>query len=108
MTRWKRQRGRALPMAGAMICAMAIPLALAAQNRPAPPAPAGPAATAVTFTDVTASAGITFRHGNGAFGRKYLPETMGSGVAFLDIDADGWQDVFFVNATRFPGRPEAA
>ncbi len=104
MTRCKRLRGRALAVA----CAIAVPLGLIAQARPAPPAQAGPAATAVTFTDVTRSAGITFRHNNGAFGRKYLPETMGSGVAFLDIDADGWQDVFFVNATRFPGRPDAA
>jgi len=59
----------------------------------------------VTFTDVTAAAGIRFRHNTGAFGRKYLPETMGSGVAVLDVDRDGWQDVFFVNSTRFAGQP---
>jgi hypothetical protein len=61
-------------------------------------------ATAVTFTDVTAAAGIHFRHNNGASGRKYLPETMGSGVVFLDVDTDGWQDVFLVNATRLDGQ----
>ncbi len=61
----------------------------------------------VTFTDATAAAGIRFRHTNGAFGKKYLPETMGAGAAFLDVDRDGWQDVFIVNSTRFPGRPEA-
>ena len=45
----------------------------------------GPDATA-TFTDVTAAAGITFRHENGAAGEKLLPETMGGGVAFFDFD----------------------
>jgi hypothetical protein len=58
----------------------------------------------VTFTDVTASAGIHFQHTSGAFGRKYLPETMGAGAAFFDADGDGWQDIFLVNSTRWPGR----
>jgi enediyne biosynthesis protein E4 len=62
-------------------------------------------ATDRTFTDITQAAGIRFRHENGAFGRKYLPETMGSGVAFLDADGDGWQDIFLVNSTTWPGRP---
>ena len=44
-------------------------------------------------------------HDNGAFGRKYLPETMGSGGAFLDADGDGWQDILLVNGTNWPGRP---
>ncbi len=66
------------------------------------------AATApgVVFNDVTKEAGITFRHTSGAFGKKYLPETMGSGVVFFDVDGDSAQDVFFVNSTRWPGRPE--
>ena len=57
------------------------------------------------FTDVTAAAGIKFRHNNGAFGKKYLPETLGSGGAFLDFDNDGWQDVLLVNSKNWPGRP---
>jgi len=61
----------------------------------------------VTFTDVTAQAGIRFRHNSGAFGRKYLPETMGSGAAFLDADGDGWQDIFLVNSRNWPGRKGA-
>ena len=50
-------------------------------------------------------AGLGFRHASGAFGQKYLPETMGSGCAFFDYDGDGWLDVFLVSSTRFPGRP---
>ncbi len=57
------------------------------------------------FTDVTAAAGIHFRHNSGAFGKKYLPETMGSGAAFLDVDNDGWQDILLVNSRNWPGRP---
>jgi hypothetical protein len=57
------------------------------------------------FTDVTAAAGIHFRHNSGAFGKKYLPETLGSGAAFLDFDNDGWQDILLVNSRNWPGRP---
>jgi enediyne biosynthesis protein E4 len=57
----------------------------------------------VAFTDVTAQAGIRFKHNSGAFGRKYLPETMGSGVCFLDYDNDGWQDILLVNSMDWPG-----
>ncbi len=59
----------------------------------------------VIFTDVTAAAGVRFQHTSGAFGKKYLPETMGSGAAFFDADSDGLQDIFLVNSTRWPGRP---
>ncbi len=58
---------------------------------------------AITFTDVTAQAGIHFRHNSGAYGAKYLPETMGSGVCILDYDNDGWQDILFVNSMDWPG-----
>jgi hypothetical protein len=58
----------------------------------------------IVFTDVTASAGVRFVHNNGAFGRKYLPETLGSGCLFLDVDGDGWQDILLVNSTKWPGR----
>jgi hypothetical protein len=61
--------------------------------------PSGP----ITFTDVTVQAGIHFKHNSGAFGRKYLPETMGSGVCVLDYDNDGWQDILFVNSMDWPG-----
>jgi len=55
------------------------------------------------FTDVTAKAGIAFRHHNGAYGGKLLPETLGSGCAFLDYDGDGWQDILLINGSDWPG-----
>ena len=55
------------------------------------------------FADVTSSAGIEFRHNSGAYGGKLLPETLGSGCAFLDYDADGWQDILLVNGVDWPG-----
>jgi hypothetical protein len=58
----------------------------------------------VRFTDVTKQAGITFRHTNGATDKKLLPETMGSGVAFIDYDGDGRQDILFVNSCYWPGQ----
>jgi hypothetical protein len=59
----------------------------------------------VRLTDITKTAGIIFTHDNGAFGRKFLPETLGSGAAFLDYDNDGLQDVLLVNAASWPGQP---
>jgi hypothetical protein len=57
----------------------------------------------VQFRDVTQQAGIHFVHNNGAFGKKFLPETMGPGVAFIDYDNDGWPDIFLVNGMDWPG-----
>jgi hypothetical protein len=57
----------------------------------------------ITFEDITRAAGIHFIHNNGSFGQKWLPETMGSGVAFLDYDNDGWQDILIVNGMDWPG-----
>jgi enediyne biosynthesis protein E4 len=69
------------------------PAKLRSQQRPSGP---------IQFTDVTGQAGIHFKHNSGAFGKKYLPETMGSGVCFLDYDNDGWQDILFVNSMDWP------
>ncbi|MFN2444436.1 MAG: CRTAC1 family protein [Vicinamibacterales bacterium] len=55
------------------------------------------------FVDATAAVGIQFRHQSGAAGRKYLPETMGSGGAFLDADGDGWLDVLLINSKTWSG-----
>src|SRR5712691_5276782 len=65
---------------------------------PTPPRPSG----SIEFTDVTAQAGIHFKHNSGAFGKKYLPETIGAGCAFLDYDNDGWQDILLVNSMDWP------
>src|SRR5689334_6688943 len=59
--------------------------------------------SSIQFRDVTQRAGIHFVHNNGAFGKKYLPETMGPGVAFIDYDNDGWPDIFLVNGMDWPG-----
>jgi enediyne biosynthesis protein E4 len=55
------------------------------------------------LVDVTASAGIQFTHNSGAYGGKLLPETLGSGCAFLDYDGDGWQDILLINSMDWPG-----
>ena len=55
------------------------------------------------LVDVTQAAGLSFRHNNGAYGGKLLPETLGSGCAFLDYDGDGWQDILLVNGMDWPG-----
>ncbi len=55
----------------------------------------------VPFTDITAEAGIDFVHVNGAAGEALLPETMGAGAAFLDVDRDGDQDLLLVNSTTW-------
>ncbi|MEJ2086295.1 MAG: VCBS repeat-containing protein, partial [Acidobacteriota bacterium] len=57
------------------------------------------------FADVTADSGVVFSHDNGASDARLLPETMGSGVAVLDYDGDGWSDLFFVNGS--PGSAAA-
>ena len=84
-------------LAAAMLVAARLPR-LHAQTTAAP---------GISFSDVTTASGIAFRHTSGAFGKKYLPETMGSGVVFFDFDGDGAQDLFFVNSTRFAGRPRS-
>src|SRR5437763_1603356 len=53
--------------------------------------------------DVTAHAGLHFAHNSGAFGGKLLPETLGSGCAFLDYDGDCWQDILLVSGMDWPG-----
>ena len=65
--------------------------------------PAQTTTTTIQFVDVTAAAGVRFQHHSGAAGKKYLPETMGSGGAFLDADGDGWQDLLLVQSKSWPG-----
>ena len=56
----------------------------------------------IPLTDITSQAGIEWEHFSGRTGEKLLPETMGGGVAVLDYDADGDQDLLFVGGTNWP------
>jgi enediyne biosynthesis protein E4 len=73
--------------------ALLAPNAIAAQSGAIP---------GFRLVDVTNAAGIQFRHNSGAYGGKLLPETLGSGCAFLDYDADGWQDILLINGMDWP------
>jgi hypothetical protein len=102
LTRDRRKICCAL-LAVATLCMSYIPRPSNGATMPSPARPSGP----IEFRDVTKQAGIHFKHNSGAFGKKYLPETMGSGVCVLDYDNDGWQDILFVNSTDWPGHKGA-
>jgi len=68
--------------------------------------PGNEASAGFRFTDVTSTSGIHFQHNSGAFGGKFLPETLGSGCAFLDYDRDGWQDILLINGMDWPGHKQ--
>jgi hypothetical protein len=110
--------GRAFRRSLAVIAALGAVGALAWWlTRPAPsvaPQAAAPVAAphvrakaerapAVSFTDVTAAAGIGWKHVTGGTGMKWLPETMGPGCAFLDLEDDGDPDLLLVNGAPWPG-----
>ncbi len=59
------------------------------------------------FVDATARWNLRFRHVNGAFGSKWMPESLGAGVALFDADGDGWTDVYLVQGAPWPGHEEA-
>jgi len=101
----RSSRSRVVAVTGIAILAVMI---FSTGTGPAGSAPAvtdPPTSGAVRFSDVTEEAGIRFQHVNGAFGKKYLPETMGSGGAFLDIDGDGWLDILLVNSSVWKEKP---
>jgi hypothetical protein len=81
-------------------CVAGSAVPIAALARPGSQGDAGPG---FRLVDVTSAAGLHFDHRNGAYGGKLLPETMGSGCAFIDYDADGWPDILFVNGMDWPG-----
>jgi hypothetical protein len=65
-----------------------------------PPAP--------KFRDIAKSAGMNFVFESGRSDKKQLPETMSGGVAILDYDKDGWNDIFVVQGGSFPFDASAA
>ena len=92
---------------GTLACALSLALGLSftstAQSQQSPQS----SPSKIHFEDITHAAGLHFTHNNAASGKKYLPETMGSGVAFLDYDNDGWQDILLVNGEDWPTQPQA-
>jgi enediyne biosynthesis protein E4 len=53
----------------------------------------------IQYEDIAGKAGLNARHVTGGDDKKYILETTGSGVALLDYDNDGFQDIFLVNGT---------
>ena len=83
---------------------LGIAIALLVVGRSPRSTPAAPTAESpVHFVDITRSAGINFTHYTGAFGKRYLPETMGAGCAFIDYDNDGRPDILLIDGADFPG-----
>lgn len=68
--------------------------------------PVGTAIPAGPFVDIAAKAGLTALNLNGGEkAKRYIIESSGSGIAFIDYDNDGWLDVFMVNGTRATDLP---
>jgi hypothetical protein len=64
---------------------------------------AAPETQGFRLVDVSEASHLQFQHNSGAYGGKLLPETLGSGCAFLDYDGDGWQDIVLINGMDWPG-----
>ncbi|MGC1104950.1 MAG: CRTAC1 family protein [Candidatus Acidiferrales bacterium] len=90
----RRELWRTLFLALPVLAGSCLLAGLYAQKLPASP---------IVFQDVTRAAGIHFIHNNGAFGKMWLPEAMGSGVAFIDYNNDGWPDILLLNGKDWPG-----
>lgn len=100
------------PAARVLTITAVLTLAACGKGTPSPVSPTpAPEPTAVPstirFEDVTKEAGVAFVHVNGAAGKKWMPETMGSGVAAFDADGDGRIDLLFVNGRYWEGDPRA-
>jgi hypothetical protein len=79
-----------------LILLLAFPIALSAPVSAAP----------IRFRDATESAGIRFAHTDGSSGKRYILETVASGLGLIDYDADGYPDILFLNGKPLPGTPE--
>jgi enediyne biosynthesis protein E4 len=85
------------------LCGMVGWASTSGLRRDALATPAPSSSSSFRLIDVTAGAGVQFRHNSGAYGGKLLPETLGAGCAFLDYDSDGWQDILLINGMDWPG-----
>ena len=83
------------PRRGAILFAIPVILAAGAATLPQ---------SEIQFNDVTERAGIRFTHNSGRAGKKFLPETLGSGCAFFDADGDGWPDILLLNGKDWSAR----
>ncbi len=77
----------------------AVPGSLSASQRSTEEIERGP----ILLHDVTPQTGITFQHTDGSTGRRYIVETVSSGLATFDYDLDGLMDIYFVNGAAIPG-----
>lgn len=57
----------------------------------------------IQLRDITAQTGVTFQHTDGSSGRRYIVETLASGLALFDYDNDGDTDIYFLNGAPLPG-----
>ena len=57
----------------------------------------------IQLRDVTRQTGISFVHTDGSSGRRYIVETVASGLALIDFDGDGDEDIYFLNGAPLPG-----
>src|SRR5439155_6930937 len=85
----------------ALAVSLAAALAGCAGSKPVVPEPVtvlAPTPGVPWFADVTTAAGIDFSHFDSATPLHAIPETMGSGIAWIDYDNDGWPDLFCVQS----------
>jgi len=93
---------RLSPIHRVSACAIAMAATVAAAPAAREAARPAPSSDSVSFVDVTGPAGIRFTHVTGARGDKQLPETMGSGLAWIDYDGDGHSDLYLVQEGVLP------
>ena len=99
----ERRLGPILSASALLICTAVYITAAASQPQTRTKQPATSAkpraVSAISFSDVTRSAGIDFHLTCGSLGKRYIMETMCGGIAVFDYDNDGWMDIFLVNGS---------